>query len=161
MAALTQEQAWQILQQVEDPEIPVVSVVEMGLIREIKVEGERVGVVMTPTFTGCPALKTMQDDIRARLQEAGAAEVEIKISHNPPWSSDWISPDAREKLRAFGLAPPPMHGGSFDLNLLDIAICPFCGSENTEIKNNFGPTLCRAIFYCNQCQQPFEQFKPI
>jgi ring-1,2-phenylacetyl-CoA epoxidase subunit PaaD len=161
MPAITREQAWKILENVKDPEIPVVSVVEMGIIREVQIEDETVRVTMTPTFSGCPALQVMQDEIQTRLEEAGASRVEVKISHNPPWSSDWISPEAREKLKNFGLSPPPMHGGHIDLALLEVARCPYCGAEDTSLKNSFGPTLCRAIYYCNKCRQPFEQFKPL
>jgi ring-1,2-phenylacetyl-CoA epoxidase subunit PaaD len=158
---LTRERIWQILDEVKDPEIPVISVIEMGLIRAVEVEDGKVAVTMTPTFSGCPALQVMQADIRDRLEEAGAEAVEVRISHNPPWCSDWITPQGRAKLKEFGLAPPPTHGGLIDVNMLDTAACPYCGSEQTELKNSFGPTLCRAIFYCNACRQPFEQFKPI
>jgi ring-1,2-phenylacetyl-CoA epoxidase subunit PaaD len=158
---LSIDSAWKILDQVKDPEIPVVSVVEMGIIRDLEIDGERIKVTMTPTFTGCPALKVMQEEIEAHLRQAGAKEVEVVISHSPPWSSDWIADSARQKLKGFGLAPPACHGGLIGDDLLDFAACPYCDSNNTSLKNSFGPTLCRAIFYCNDCQQPFEQFKPI
>ena len=152
---------WQLLTQIPDPEIPVVSIVEMGIVRDVIVEGGRVRVVMTPTFSGCPALHAIQDAIRERLLAAGAGQVEIEIRLAPAWSTDWITPEARQKLKDFGLAPPPRHGGLLEIALLEVAACPYCDSTNTSLKNSFGPTLCRAIYYCNACQQPFEQFKPL
>jgi ring-1,2-phenylacetyl-CoA epoxidase subunit PaaD len=160
-ASLTSDYIWKVLDDVKDPEIPVVSVVEMGIVREVKIDGSLVQVTMTPTFTGCPALQVMQEEIKAYLLEAGAEKVEITLRQSPPWSSDWISEAGRAKLKGFGLAPPACHGGLIQESLLDIAACPYCDSANTSLKNNFGPTLCRAIFYCNNCQQPFEQFKPV
>lgn len=166
MPELRKEQVWEILEAVKDPEIPVVSVVEMGLIREVRLEqaaqeGVRVEVTLTPTFSGCPAIGVMQEEIRTRLRQAGAAEVEVRLTLSPPWTSDWITPEAREKLRLFGLAPPPQHGGKIDLALIDVVTCPYCGSQDTRLQNSFGSTLCRAIFTCNTCRQPFEQFKPV
>lgn len=161
MEDLTLEQVWQVLEQVKDPEIPVVSVVELGILREVHVEGRRVHVTITPTFTGCPALQVMQSAIEARLQAAGAEVVEVNVTLTPAWSTEWITPAAREKLKNFGLAPPPHHSGDFELALLDVVTCPYCNSQNTSLRNSFGPTLCRAIFFCNDCRQPFEQFKPL
>jgi ring-1,2-phenylacetyl-CoA epoxidase subunit PaaD len=152
---------WDILHQVNDPEIPVVSVVEMGMIRQVKLDDEKVEVWLTPTFSGCPALYAIQSDIILALRQAGYETIDIRISHNPPWTSDWITPAARQKLASFGLAPPKIHRGSFEILLQAIVICPHCGSDQTELKNSFGATLCRAIYYCKSCQQPFEQFKPL
>ena len=147
------------LEDVKDPEVPVISVVELGVIRAVRVEGDRVTVDMTPTFAGCPALAVMQADVENRVRRLGAAEVRVRLVLSPPWSSDWITPAAREKLRAFGLAPAPPHDGLIQIMLSEEAICPYCGSAHTTLRNSFGPTLCRALYYCNDCQQPFEQFK--
>jgi ring-1,2-phenylacetyl-CoA epoxidase subunit PaaD len=152
---------WAALEDVKDPEIPVVSVVEMGIVRAVAVEGGAVIVTITPTFSGCPALAAMQQGIVERLHQAGVADVEVRTVLSPPWTTEWISEGARQKLRGFGLAPPPHHDGDFTLVLLDQVACPYCGSKDTSLRNSFGPTLCRAIFYCNHCQQPFEQFKPL
>lgn len=165
MASLTAEQVWEILEEVKDPEIPVVSVVELGLIRSVGVEeqnntGASVVIKFSPTFIGCPAIQVMQSEIEARLRQAGAASVQVKLALSPPWTSDWITPAGRIKLKDFGLAPPPRHAGQIELALSAAASCPYCDSADTTLKNNFGPTLCRAIYYCNSCQQPFEQFKP-
>lgn len=161
MQALTSQQVWQILEEVKDPEIPVVSVVEMGLIRQVAFAKNQVFVRMTPTFAGCPALQVMRSEIEARLQRAGAENVQVQITLNPPWSTDWITTEARKKLKAFGLAPPPHLGGDFGRILQEAATCPYCDSQNTELKNDFGSTLCRAIYVCKDCKQPFEQFKPV
>jgi ring-1,2-phenylacetyl-CoA epoxidase subunit PaaD len=162
MKSLTTENIWEVLDEVKDPEIPVVSLVEMGIIRRVEIADESVIVTMTPTFSGCPALQVMKSDIENRLRAAGIAAVEVRQVLDPPWSSDWITAEARQKLKQFGLAPPPRHGGNLqEILLIDTVACPYCDSTNTTIKNSFGPTLCRAIYYCHDCQQPFEQFKPL
>jgi ring-1,2-phenylacetyl-CoA epoxidase subunit PaaD len=161
MQALTSQQVWQILEEVKDPEIPVVSVVEMGLIRQVAINKDHVLVRMTPTFAGCPALQVMRSEIENRLQQAGAEEVQVQITLSPPWTTDWITAEARKKLKGFGLAPPPQHDGDFEKLLQMTATCPYCDSQNTQLKNDFGPTLCRAIYVCQDCKQPFEQFKPV
>ena len=161
MPELSLEDVWQVLEQVKDPEIPVVSVVEMGLIRSIGWDGDILLITMTPTFAGCPALQVMQSEIAARLRAAGAMQVAVRLTFSPPWSTDWISSTARQKLKDFGLAPPPLLGDTPGEGLPDVATCPYCDSPDTELKNSFGSTLCRAIYVCNHCRQPFEQFKPV
>lgn len=158
---VNEAQVWQALEEVVDPEIPVVSLVEMGIVREVEVKGEGVTVTITPTFTGCPALAVMGGDIEARVQALGVENVQVKITHDPPWTSDWITDEARAKLKGIGLAPPARHGGDFQVVLLEAVACPYCDSENTSLRNSFGTTPCRMIYYCNHCQQPFEQFKPL
>lgn len=152
---------WAALESVKDPEIPVVSVVELGLIRQIGFDGERLVVTMTPSFIGCPALDVMQREVLQAVQRLGFEQSEVRVVHQPPWSSDWITSAGRDKLRGFGLSPAPLHGGDMAAALELAAICPYCESNDTELKNSFGPTLCRAIYFCNACQQPFEQFKPL
>lgn len=152
---------WAALADVVDPEIPVVSLVEMGIVREVLVGETAVTVTITPTFSGCPALHVMKQDIITRLQALGCPTVIVETTLHPPWSSDWISNEGRRKLKAFGLAPPQRHGGNVVVTFFDPVPCPYCDSLNTTVKNEFGPTLCRAIHYCNDCQQPFEQFKPL
>ena len=144
-----------------DPEIPVISLVEMGIIREIQLDGARASVVMTPTFSGCPALVEMETLIVDAVSELGVAQVEVKKQFNPPWTSDWITEDGRQKLKAFGLAPPHQHGGNVSLTFFDPVECPRCDSKNTSLQNSFGTTLCRAIWVCNACKEPFEQFKSL
>ena len=159
--ALTEAEVWTLLESVVDPEIPVVSLLEMGIIRAVEIEDGHILVKMTPTFSGCPALAVMAKDIEETLRSAGAESVTVETVLAPPWSSDWISESGRAKLKAFGLAPPPQHGGNIVMTFFDAVRCPRCDSTNTSIRNTFGPTLCRAIHYCNDCQDAFEQFKPI
>lgn len=155
------EAIWAALDEVKDPEIPAVSVVDMGIVRGVAVEAEQVIVTITPTFSGCPALAAMQEGIVERLSRLGLPLVEVRVVLSPPWTTEWIGEAARAKLKAFGLAPPPRHDSDFTLVLLDPAECPYCGSKDTSLRNGFGPTLCRAIYTCNACNQPFEQFKPL
>ena len=157
----TLEAIWSALEDVKDPEIPVVSVVEIGIVRDVAIAGETVIVTITPTFSGCPALDAMREGIVERLRQMGIAQVEIRTVLSPPWTTEWIGEETRARLKAFGLAPPPRHDGDFTLVLLDQVACPYCGSKDTSLRNSFGPTLCRAIFTCNACRQPFEQFKPL
>ncbi len=152
---------WNALDEVPDPEIPVVSLVGMGIVREVHLLPNAVEVTITPTFSGCPALKVMEEDIEAKLREIGFNHVVVKTTLSPPWTSDWITDAARAGLKAFGLAPPARHGGNIEVTFFDPVTCPYCDSNNTSIKNSFGSTLCRAIYYCNDCRQPFEQFKPL
>jgi ring-1,2-phenylacetyl-CoA epoxidase subunit PaaD len=157
------EAIWRALDSVPDPEIPVVSVVEMGMIGQVHVDGDRVRIVVLPTFTGCPAIAIIQDDIRrALLAVADVCEVDVETSFDPPWTSDRIAPEGREKLRGFGLAPPDSTPVLItEIGLPSRATCPFCGSRDTHSDSPFGPTPCRAAYYCNSCRNPFEQFKQV
>jgi ring-1,2-phenylacetyl-CoA epoxidase subunit PaaD len=161
MKTTSEARLWEILQEVKDPEIPVVSLVELGIVRAVDVDDRRVQVTLTPTFSGCPALQVMVADVIARLEAAGYERVEVTLSYDPPWTSDWITPQARQKLKEFGLAPPARHGGNLQLLIPEVVACPYCDSTDTELKNSFGATLCRAIYVCHACRQPFEQFKAI
>jgi ring-1,2-phenylacetyl-CoA epoxidase subunit PaaD len=149
------------LQMVKDPEIPVVSIVEMGLIAEVRTGPDSAQVKITPTFAGCPAVEMMRVESEKRIRELGIENVSVQITFDPPWNSDRISAEGRRKLKEFGLAPPRVHHGALDLIQLSIVDCPYCGSADTKLESAFGPTLCRAIHYCNHCQQSFEQFKPL
>ena len=158
---VTAAEVWQALERVMDPEIPVVSVVDMGIVRDVAVGDDGVAVTMTPTFAGCPALDVMRRDIEAAVVALGAACV-VRTTLSPPWTTEWISEAGREKLRRFGLAPPPrLSGGSAVVTFFDPAPCPRCGSTRTHLRNAFGPTLCRMIWYCDDCQDAFEQFKAL
>ena len=155
-----EKRIWQALEEVKDPELPMISVVEMGIVREVMVEDTAVTVKMTPTFSGCPALDVMRHDIQAKLNELGFDNTTVETILNPPWSSDWIADSAREKLRNLGIAPPQKHEGNVTaVAFLDVAECPRCGSKNSTLKNAFGPTLCKSVWYCHDCQDAFEQFK--
>jgi ring-1,2-phenylacetyl-CoA epoxidase subunit PaaD len=161
MVMLAFNDVWRALGEITDPEIPVVSLVEMGIVREVRIEDDAVVVSLTPTFAGCPALDMMRALIAEKMRALGAARVEVKTVLTPPWSSDWITDTARAKLKAFGLAPPPKHGGNAQLFFPAEVACPYCDSTNTRVTNPFGPTLCRAIYFCRNCRQPFEQFKAL
>ena len=157
-----EEHIWQALEEVKDPELPMISVVEMGIVREVVVGDTAVTVKMTPTFSGCPALDVMHNDIQVKLIELGYTDPIVETVLSPPWSSDWIADSAREKLRDLGIAPPQKHEGNVTaVAFLDVAECPRCGSKNSTLKNAFGPTLCKSVWYCTDCQDAFEQFKPL
>jgi len=169
VAASRDAAVWAALAEIPDPEIPTISLVDLGVIRGFAFEhsaaGERLTVELLPTFVGCPAIEVMREQIGERLGARGLAdEVVVDLSFAEPWTSDRITPAGREALRASGFAPPPAVGSSFSgelLAVLPIATCPYCGSRNTTLENPFGPTLCRSIYHCADCPQPFEAFKPV
>lgn len=144
-----------ILADVPDPEIPAVSVLDLGIVRAI--EPDR--VVITPTYTGCPATLAIEQGIRAALDEAGLTHVAIETVLTPPWSTDWISDEGREKLRAYGIAPPPKGADAAALKNGAPAQCPRCGSQQTEEISRFGSTPCKALWRCKACAEPFDRFK--
>lgn len=154
-----EQRVWSALEAVADPEIPTVSVLEMGMIEAVSVEGVRASVTLLPTFSGCPALHEIRESIAEAVRGAGF-EAEVLVSRKA-WSTDRLSDSAREKMRVIGLASARPHGGNVEWELFSPVPCPFCGSEKTAVENPFGPTLCRAIMYCNACNQPFEKFKPL
>lgn len=149
------------LEEVKDPEIPVLSLVDLGVISSVQVDPRVVKIVMTPTFVGCPALDMMKREVTDVLKNNGVEAVEIEISYQIPWSSDRISEKGKAALKKFGLAPPPTSHLITDLNMLEHVPCPRCNGTDTELRNPFGPTLCRSIHYCNSCREAFEQFKPV
>jgi ring-1,2-phenylacetyl-CoA epoxidase subunit PaaD len=159
---------WAALQDVHDPEIPTISVVDLGVVRSVQADDGHIRVELLPTFVGCPAIDVMRDAVRERLR-LFADDVSVEISFAEPWTSERISEAGRSALRLAGFAPPPpvppraADAGSF-LSMLasqPVGECPYCGSRNTTLENAFGPTLCRAIYHCSDCRQPFEQFKEV
>ena len=144
-----------VLAEVPDPEIPVVSVVDLGIVRSA--DAER--VVITPTYTGCPATLVIHASIRAALDAAGFRDVAIETALAPAWSTDWISEDGREKLRAYGIAPPPKGAAGSSLRNAEAAECPQCRSTRTEELSRFGSTPCKALWRCLDCAEPFDRFK--
>jgi ring-1,2-phenylacetyl-CoA epoxidase subunit PaaD len=161
MASISEAQVLSALGEIEDPEMPVVSIVDLGIVREITIGGDRVEVILAPTFSGCPALSTIKENVRDRLLRLGFAEAIVTTSLNPPWSTDWISEKGREKLKRMGIAPADKHGGDALTVLENPVPCPYCGSRNTTRRNSFGPTPCRAIYFCDSCIQPFERMKAL
>ena len=159
---------WDELASIPDPEIPAISLVDLGVIGAVDATPARIRVELLPTFVGCPAIGIMETEIQDRLARSGlATRVEVAVTFDPPWTSDRISAEGRERLRASGFAPPaplpsgPELGILDELAVLPVATCPFCGSTRTTLDNPFGPTLCRAIYHCDACNQPFEQFKRV
>ena len=152
--------AWSALALVTDPEIPVLGVVDMGIIADVRIDGDRVIVDLTPTFTGCPALDVIRRDIQGALAGIGETTATVNVVYHPPWTSDRITETGRRKLKEFGLAPPQRGCGAHLVDLETVA-CPYCDSTNTTLESLFGPTLCRSIHYCNACRQSFEHFKPV
>ncbi|MDN4164987.1 1,2-phenylacetyl-CoA epoxidase subunit PaaD [Cytophagales bacterium LB-30] len=161
METLTEAHIRQWLEAVKDPEIPVLSLVDLGVIRDISIQGQKVKVVMTPTFSGCPAIDMMKQDVQEVLKNNGVEEVEVEVNFKTAWNSNLISEKGRAAIKKFGLAPPPMHNLIVDIDIIEKAKCPRCDGENTEMKTPFGPTLCRSIHYCYDCREAFEQFKPL
>jgi ring-1,2-phenylacetyl-CoA epoxidase subunit PaaD len=160
---VTADDVWAVLAEIPDPEIPVISLVDLGVVKSVRVDEERVRIELTPTFMGCPALERMQRDLSAAVAGLGArADVEVVLDDS--WSTDRISAEGREKLRAAGFAPPAPRGAE-PPRLVQLERgafrCPYCGSTDTKLENIFGPTPCRSIRYCNACRQPFEQFKTL
>ncbi len=158
---LTREAVLAALEAVKDPEIPTVSIVDMGMVYEVRVDGDTVEVAFAPTFVGCPALHVMEREIVERVQALGARHVSVRRVYWPPWTSDRMNERARQALRELGIAPPQPASREITMVLFEGLACPFCGSKDTQMENLFGPTSCRALFYCNACRQPFEAFKPL
>ena len=160
---MSEAAVWAALAEIPDPEIPVISLVDLGVVRDVAVDGDNVRVEFTPTFLGCPALEVMRDAMAGAVRELGG-EPDVRVISDDSWSSDKITPEGREKLRVAGLAPPAPREASAPtlLQLQSSAFrCPYCGSTDTKLENIFGPTPCRSVRYCNGCRQPFEQFKTI
>ena len=160
---VTAAQVWDAFAEIPDPEIPVISLVDLGVIRSVDVTDGRVRVEFTPTFLGCPALEAMTRALEAKVAELGG-EPEVRVIQDDSWSTDRITPGGREKLRAAGFAPPPLREAAAPtLVQLQAKVhrCPYCGSTDTTLENIFGPTPCRSLRHCSSCKQPFEQFKTI
>lgn len=154
------ELVWKYLESIPDPEIPVISIVELGIARNVEIINDKVIVSITPTYNGCPAMNTIESDIVSTLKEKGI-DAEIKTIYSPVWTTDWISEEAKEKLRSYGIAPPEKT--SLDKNSLSPhqkkIHCPKCNSENSELISQFGSTACKALYRCKDCKEPFDYFK--
>lgn len=156
---LNEQGAWQALQQVMDPEVPVLSVCDLGIVREVRSVDGAVEVTLTPTYSGCPATKVIEQAVRDALLQAGAADVRVSTRLAPPWTTDWLSEDAKARLRSHGIAPPAGPAGVHVIRFTPP--CPRCGSRHTEQLSAFGATACKALHRCLDCREPFEYFKPI
>ncbi|HVE75294.1 MAG TPA: 1,2-phenylacetyl-CoA epoxidase subunit PaaD [Actinomycetota bacterium] len=159
---LTLARVYELLREVSDPEIPAISIVDLGLIEDVEVGDDNVvHVTCLPTFVGCPALEAIREDIEDAIRAAGAM-AEVKFVFDPPWTTDRISEEGLAKLEDYGLAPPSRsRPGAVSLTLMSPGSCPFCGSRDTVLESPFGPTACRATCYCRSCRNPYEKFKEI
>jgi ring-1,2-phenylacetyl-CoA epoxidase subunit PaaD len=164
-ALAAREEILAILDVVMDPEVPVLSVRELGIVRDVDVDDAgTVTVTVTPTYSGCPAIRVIEEDITSAIRAAGFAVVEVRTALAPAWTTDWIAPDARAKLKAYGIAPPGRTESSDLVQLLrhrPATQCPYCDSYDTELRSEFGSTACKSVCWCRSCRQPFEEFKAI
>lgn len=159
---LTEDDIWALLEEVKDPEVPAVSVVELGIVRAVHWDGKELSIDVTPTYSGCPATELIEELIAEALRAAGFRNPKIKQVLTPAWTTDWITDEGKEKLRAFGIAPPV--GSSSKMSLLgesEVLTCPHCGSQDTERVSEFGSTACKALYRCKECLEPFDYFKCI
>jgi ring-1,2-phenylacetyl-CoA epoxidase subunit PaaD len=154
--------AWDALARVPDPEVPAVSIVELGIVRDVEVADGRVRVVVTPTYSGCPATEVIATSIREELARGGFADVDLVTTLSPPWTTDWIAPEGKRKLARFGIAPPHAVVNVAGISRLRRAAvaCPRCGSTRTSLLSQFGSTACKAQYRCDDCREPFDYFKP-
>jgi ring-1,2-phenylacetyl-CoA epoxidase subunit PaaD len=161
---LVTEDIFTLLSEIPDPEIPVISIIELGVIRNVEIiNNTTISLKITPTYSGCPAMKQIEDDVKKKLSENGFTTIDIKTIFSPPWTTDWITPEAKEKLRKYGIAPP--ENSTEDKSWLTgkekkIA-CPRCKSLNTKLISQFGSTACKALYQCKDCLEPFDYFKCI
>lgn len=162
---MTKQEVLELLTEIKDPDIPIVDIVEMGFVREIKISNKSINVKITPTYSGCPAVGVIEDDIKTLLKENGFSDVNVEKIYSPAWTTDWIGKETKEKMRQHGIAPPqgqaPQSDDYISIPVMQKIICPYCSSDNTQRKSEFGSTACKALYYCNACNQPFEYFKCI
>lgn len=159
--ANTTDYYWNLLEEVKDPEIPVLSIVDLGIVRDVNIKDGKVEIVITPTYSGCPAMDFIEVNIKSLLQQAGDGEVIVTTVLHPAWTTDWISTNGRKKLREYGIAPPAEN--SPDKTVLfaeEVTVpCPLCNSEDTTMISQFGSTACKSLYKCNTCKEPFDYFK--
>ena len=163
----TEEEIWSWLKEVTDPEIPVLNIVEMGIARKVEIQGDKVLVKITPTYSGCPAMSVIEKEVKLKLAEKGLENFEVKKDFSETWTTDWMTEEAKAKLKDYGIAPPDRTSADDEDDFLKslkstkIVPCPYCDSLNTELQSEFGSTACKAQYYCNDCDEPFEHFKCI
>ena len=158
--SINKQQVFDFLAKIPDPEIPVITIEELGILRDVEMTGNICTITITPTYTGCPAMRVIEDDIKSVLKEKGIENVKIIMVYSPAWTTDWMSNAVKEKLRKYGIAPPEH---SFDKNSLTgkpkVVLCPQCGSSHTQMTSQFGSTACKALYKCLDCKEPFDYFK--
>jgi len=158
---ITTSQVYDWLQQVTDPEVPVLTILDLGIVRDVRIAGDEVTVVITPTYSGCPAMDVIGMNIRMALMSRGFKKVHIEQQLSPAWTTDWMTEEGKRKLKEYGIAPPVRKTSDNPLALFedDNIPCPRCNSEHTELVSRFGPTSCKSLYKCLDCKEPFEHFK--
>ncbi len=158
---IDENEIWHILEDVKDPEVPVLSVVDLGIVRDVHVDKDLIKIVITPTYSGCPAMDVISMDIRLKLIEKGYRNVAINQQLSPAWTTDWMTEQGKEKLKAFGIAPPNPKQQFCEEEMFqqEAVQCPRCDSYNTELLSQFGSTACKAMYRCNHCKEAFDYFK--
>lgn len=157
---ITKEYIWELLEDVSDPEVPVLTIVDLGIVRDVVINNDTVKIIITPTYSGCPAMQVIETEIDKRFKEEGINQVEIKTVLSPAWTTDWLSENGKKKLKEYGIAPPE---DEVDKSVLfakpTVIPCPVCDSKNTKMVSQFGSTACKAHYQCNDCLEPFDYFK--
>ncbi|MFC0345431.1 1,2-phenylacetyl-CoA epoxidase subunit PaaD [Epilithonimonas hispanica] len=157
---ITEEHIWQILKEVPDPEVPVLNLLDLGIIRDVKFNEEEIEVIVTPTYSGCPATSMINMAIKMKLIERGFNNIKITNQLSPAWTTDWMTEEGKQKLKAYGIAPPVYSKNSDELfSKTDEVECPLCGSKQTHLVSQFGSTACKALYQCDDCREPFDYFK--
>lgn len=158
---MDEKQIWNILEEVKDPEVPVLSVVDLGIIRSVKASKDKIDVTITPTYSGCPAMDVIKMDIRLKLIEKGFRNITIEQQLSPAWTTEWMSEEGKKKLKAFGIAPPnpKQQFCSTEIFQLEAVQCPRCDSWHTELISQFGSTACKSMYRCLDCREAFDHFK--
>lgn len=157
---ITKEQIYEWLQSVTDPEVTVLTILDLGIVRDVRIGAdEKVTVVITPTYSGCPAMDVIGMNIRMALLSRGIKKLDVQMQLSPAWTTDWMTEEGKRKLKAYGIAPPVSRGSDLDLFDITPVECPHCGSKDTELVSQFGATSCKSLYKCNSCKEPFEHFK--
>ena len=157
---VSEKEIWSYLQEVFDPEVPVLTVIDLGVVRKVELNDKGCNVTITPTYSGCPAMKRIEDDIVEKLSEKGVDNVSVDLVLSPAWTTDWITEEGKAKLREYGIAPPENESDKSVLFAEPIVVpCPLCGARNTKLISQFGSTACKAHYQCNECLEPFDYFK--
>ena len=163
ITTISKEEIWQILSQVKDPEVPVLDIAELGVLRDVSFENGKFLIIITPTYSGCPAMNAIEQEIKNTLEEKGIQNFYVKTIYSPAWTTDWMSDEAKQKLKNYGIAPPTQSSEQHLISILEKKTkpvqCPYCNSSDTKLTSAFGSTACKALHFCNQCNQPFEEFK--
>jgi ring-1,2-phenylacetyl-CoA epoxidase subunit PaaD len=159
---ISAEKVWLILQTVTDPEVPVLTIIDLGIVRDVQIEGDKVDIIITPTYSGCPAMDVISMNIRMALIQEGITSISIKQALSPAWTTDWMTDEGKQKLKAYGIAPPQYKQAVCEPELFgreEAIQCPLCNSYNTRLVSQFGSTACKALYQCNECKEPFDYFK--